>query len=337
MSEDELPENLVYVSDATPGITRRKRGRGFAYYTPEGRHIKNPKTLKRIKSLVIPPAWQEVWICRDEYGHIQATGRDARHRKQYRYHPDWEAFSNRHKYDHLLEFADLLPALRSKYRRDLKSAEWDRRKVLALAVALMDELSLRIGNPYYSKQNDSYGLTTLRRKHVDFGGGKAHLSFTGKKGVQRDLELEDKKLTKLLRECSELPGYELFRYHDGERQRTIDSSDFNEYINSVGKGGSYVTSKDFRTWNGTVTCVEYEAEAAAIVEANPRKKKETTLVQLVADYLGNTVSTCRKYYIHPKVLAYCVEHTNIEPTSKANGKYKEYTRDERIVLDILNA
>ncbi len=336
MTEEDLPEKLVYVSDSAPGIRRSKRGTGFSYYTPEGRHIKNPKTLKRIKSLVIPPAWQDVWICRNEFGHIQATGRDAMHRKQYRYHPEWQVFANRHKYDHILEFADLLPALRKKYVQDLKSKEWDRSKVLALAVALMDELSLRIGNPYYSKEYNSYGLTTLRRKHVDFTDSTAHFSYRGKKGVQRNLDLEDRKLVKLLRECSELPGYELFRYQEGDQMYAIDSSEFNTYINSVHKGGGYITSKDFRTWNGTVTCVECEGEAMAIIEANPRKKKETALVQLVAKYLGNTVATCRKYYIHPTVLQYCVEHDNIKPSAKANRKYKDYTSDERLVLEILN-
>lgn len=330
-----IPKGLIHVDDTQPGIKRRRWGRGFSYIDCEGKRISDQACLQRIRELRIPPAWEAVWICSLPHGHLQATGRDFKNRKQYLYHPEWTAYSQRTKFDHLLEFAGRLPEIRQRYEKDLRRKEWDQRKVLALAVALMDELYLRIGNEYYRSHNKTYGLTTLRRKHLDFEENKVYFHFQGKKQKQRNLELSNRKLTRLLQQCSELPGYELFRYEGEQGYHPIDSADFNAYLNEGLDENVYLTAKDFRTWGGCVLCVHYEPEARAICEANPRKKKETALIELVAKALGNTVSVCRKYYIHPKVLTYCTEHSNLQARKSTLKKFPEYDEDEQIVLEIL--
>lgn len=337
MTDSELPKNLKYVCDADPGIRRKRIGRGFIYLDSDGMRITDAEIIARIKSLVIPPAWNSVWICPCHNGYLQATGRDEKKRKQYKYHPEWNEFSNQTKYTRLLDFADQLPTLRRRYEKDLKGQTWDKNKVLALATALLDELLLRVGNAYYTRTNNTYGLTTLRRKHIDFEGKDARLHFIGKKGSQRSLNLTDKKLSKLLRDCSALPGYEIFRYREGDTYKSIDSADLNEYLNIHLNGSMHVTAKDFRTWGGTVLCVACEKRAQEICDENPRKKKDTTLIKLVADQLGNTVAVCRKYYIHPKVLQYCSANTGFSPSKRAVKKYSEYEPEEQMVLEILNS
>ncbi len=336
MTKIDLPKGLIYVCDEDPGLKRKKWGKGFTYIDSSGNRMADKEVLKRIKELAIPPAWQDVWICTSPKGYLQATGRDDKLRKQYKYHPEWEIYSNNTKFTHMIEFADQLPHLRKRYEADLQDAEWSRKKVLALATSLIDELLLRVGNDYYTKQNKTYGLTTLRRKHVVFENEGAHLVFTGKKGSERDLELKDDFLTELLKESSELPGYNLLKYRDKNGSHKVDSSDFNDYINEHLPEGIHISAKDFRTWGGTVLCVSKAEEAKAICEENPRKKLDTTLIRLVAEYLGNTVAVCKKYYIHPDVLEYCVEHEDLKPSKKSKVKYAEFDEDEQMVLQILN-
>ena len=336
MTAIDLPKGLVYYPDSKPGFTRKRRGRGFAYYDMNGDHIADKVELERIKGLVVPPAWQQVWICPRPNGYLQATGRDDKQRKQYIYHPEWSSYSNENKFTHLLEFAERLPALRKRYEKDLKADDWPRNKVLALATALIDELLLRVGNQYYSRENQTFGLTTLRRKHVRFEGNKARFNFIGKKGSQRMLELSDSFLINILEACADLPGYEIFRYKEDGTFHCIDAADFNEYINEDSPPDRHISAKDFRTWGGTVLCVAYEPEAQKICEENPRKKKETTLVSLVAERLGNTATVCRKYYIHPRVLEYCTENTGFTASSQSRKKYRSYEPEEQMVLEILN-
>ncbi len=336
MTDINLPKNLIWVCDTQPGITRKRKGKGFMYIDPSGKHLKDKELISRIKEMVIPPAWRDVWICTLPKGYLQATGRDEKNRKQYRYHPQWSAYSSKNKFSHIVDFADQLPALRRRYNADLADTKWTKRKVIGLATALMDELFLRVGNTYYSKKNETFGLTTLRRKHVQFKDGNAHLHFIGKKGGERDVDLEDSKLIKLLRSCSELPGYELFRYKEGGKYHSVDSADFNEYINEHLGDDVHVSAKDFRTWGGTVLCIHYAPQALAMCKENTRLKRETTLIRLVAQELGNTVSVCRKYYIHPKVIEYCADHEVFIPSKKSQQTYSEFETDEQMVLEILN-
>lgn len=336
MTQLDLPKGLIYVCDDDPGLTRKRRGRGFMYLDSTGKKLEDEAMVERIKKLAIPPAWKDVWICAKPNGYLQATGRDDKLRKQYRYHPDWEVYSNSTKFTHIIDFADQLPELRRRYEKDLKQPEWNQQKVLALATALMDELLLRVGNTYYSANNKTYGLTTLRRKHIDFEDGSAHFSYIGKKGSERELELSDEFLTQLLKECAELPGYNIFRYKDESGLHNIDASELNEYINQHLSEGMHISAKDFRTWGGTVLCISKAAEAHQICEENPRKKIETTLIRLVSKELGNSVAICRKYYVHPDILEYCVNNKNFTPSAKSKKRYAEFDPDEQMVLEILN-
>lgn len=332
----DLPKGLVYVCDNDPGLLRKRRGRGFVYLDSSGTKLTDEEIINRIKTLAIPPAWKDVWICIKPNGYLQATGRDDKLRKQYRYHPEWEAYSNTTKFSHIVDFADQLPELRRRYEKDLKDQEWSRNKVLALATALIDELLLRVGNAYYSRTNNTYGLTTLRRKHIKFKKSGVHISYTGKKGSERELELADDFLVPLLKECSEIPGYNLFRYKDDDGLHDIGASDFNDYINIHLEGDKRISAKDFRTWGGTVLCVTNAARAHEICAENERKKIDTTLVRLVSQSLGNSVAICRKYYVHPDVLDYCVNHKTFEPSKKSRKRYAEFEPDEQMVLEILN-
>ena len=336
MTEIDLPKGLIYVCDEDPGLKRKKWGRGFTYIDSSGNRMADKEVLKRIKELAIPPAWQDVWICASPHGYLQATGRDDKNRKQYKYHPEWEIYSNNSKFAHILEFADQLPQLRRRYEADLKDPEWSRKKVLALVTSLADELLLRVGSDYYTEKNNTYGLTTLRRKHINFGEDGAHFEFIGKKGSERELDLKDDFLINLLKECSELPGYNLFRYKDKGGMQNIDSADFNEYINEHLSENMHISAKDFRTWGGTVLCVLNAGQAREICEASPRKKLETTLIRLVSEYLGNTVAVCKKYYIHPDVLQYCIENEDLTPSKKSKSLYSEFDPEEQMALQILN-
>jgi DNA topoisomerase-1 len=290
------PGGLRYSRDGEKGYRRERAGRGFAYLDGEGRRVEDDATRSRIRSLAIPPAWTDVWICADERGHLQATGRDARGRKQYRYHPRWRELRDADKFDHLVEFARALPRIRREVRADISAPGLARRKVLALVVALLERTCIRMGNERYAEENDSFGLTTMRNRHVKVEGARIEFQFRGKSGKFHRIALDDPKLARIVRRIRELPGQELFQYLDpaGEVQ-SIGSSDVNEYLKEI--AGAAVSTKDFRTWAGSVyvasllrrrSHVGITHVAAAVREASRQ--------------LGNTPAICRKSYVHPRVL-----------------------------------
>jgi len=289
---------LRYVSDETiPGITRHGRAGQFRYRKPDGKPIKDKATLKRIRSLVIPPAWRDVWIAPFANAHLMATGRDARGRKQYRYHADFAAVRDADKYAHLTEFAASLPALRRRLKRDLRRPGLPREKVLATVVALLQDTLIRIGNEDYARTNNSFGLTTLRNRHVRVKGPELRFLFRGKSGKQWTLSLRDRRVAHVIRSCQELPGQHLFEYRNGDGTvHAVTSSDVNAYLREI--TGADISAKDFRTWAGTVKAAV--AFQAAAVEA---PKKTRAIIAAVAEELGNTIAVCRKCYIHPRILA----------------------------------
>ena len=296
-----IPRELTYLSDEVPGFTRVRRGRGFSYCDEHGKKLTDKETLQRIKALGIPPAWEDVWIAKDPYGHLQCTGYDPKQRKQYIYHMLWSAYRSEAKFRKLVEFGLALPHIRRQTSQHLQAEGWPRVKVLALVIQMLDEYHIRIGNEYYRQQNETFGLTTLRRKHFDFEQGVGRLEYKAKSGKYRKINIKNGQLAKLVKQSSELRGYELFKYRgeDGKFHH-IDSHDVNEYLKDISE--EEFSCKDFRTWGGTTLAVEKYPTALAMVEENPRLKLETAIIKLVAKELGNTISICRKYYIHPKVL-----------------------------------
>jgi len=325
---------LVYVTDQDPGFSRIKRDKGFIYVDEKKLELSQKKIISRIEKLVIPPIWKEVWICKKENGHLQSTGRDLRNRKQYIYHPEWAALNQQHKFDRIRQFGLALPKLRNQIEEDLSIKKWSKKKVLALILHLLDEYFLRIGNKYYTDNNETYGLTTLRRKHIDDSSKLIKLEYEAKSNKIRKINIDNKRLAKLVREISELPGYEIFRYKDEDGNwQNIDSADVNEYINHITKED--FTAKDFRTWGGTKLTIENYEKAKEMIAENPRLKFETTLVKLVAKRLGNTVSTARSYYIHPDVLALATQHKLPNKIPKVYQSLALET-SEKIVLTMLH-
>lgn len=292
---------LIYVSDDAPGIGRRRAGKGFVYREPNGDAVRDTATLQRIRALAIPPAYTEVWICRSARGHLQATGRDARRRKQYRYHAQWNATRGDGKFDRIVAFGKALPKLRRALRRDLALPGWPREKVLALVVAVMADTLVRVGNEGYARDNKSFGLTTLRNRHAEFvGGGRARLRFKGKGGQDNDIALDDKRLVKLVRGVQQLPGQALFQYRDDDGSvQPVDSGQINDYLRAA--MGESFTAKDFRTWGGTLAAFQRLATTQLPKQASERNLKElqNEVVKSVADALGNTPAVCRKAYIDP--------------------------------------
>ncbi|CTP92619.1 DNA topoisomerase [Xanthomonas translucens pv. poae] len=294
---------LVYVSDEEPGIARRRAGTGFGYRLPDGSAVRDAQTLQRIRQLAIPPAYTEVWICTKPNGHVQATGRDARRRKQYRYHADWAQLRGDGKFERIIAFGQALPRLRRRLRRDLALPGYPRDKVLAMVVALMAETLVRVGNAEYARSNRSYGLTTLRNRHLAFvKGGRARLKFRGKGGQEHDIEVDDAHLVKLIRGCQQLPGQALFQYRDDDGQlQPVDSGEVNDYLREA--MGESFTAKDFRTWGGTRAALQ---RLAQLPLPEPSSERALTLAQNAvireaADALGNTPAVCRKAYIDPCV------------------------------------
>jgi DNA topoisomerase IB len=294
---------LIYVSDTEPGIARRRAGKGFGYRMPDGSPVRDAPTLQRIRQLAIPPAYTEVWICTKANGHLQATGRDARRRKQYRYHADWAQVRGDGKFERIMAFGQALPRLRRRLRRDLALPGYPRDKVLAMVVALMAETLVRVGNAEYARSNRSYGLTTLRNRHLEFvKGGRARLKFRGKGGQDHDIEVDDAHLVKLIRGCQQLPGQALFQYRDDAGQlQPVDSGEVNDYLREA--MGESFTAKDFRTWGGTRAALQ---RLAQLPLPEPSSERALTLAQNavireVADALGNTPAVCRKAYIDPCV------------------------------------
>jgi DNA topoisomerase-1 len=291
---------LRYTSDRRPGIRRLKNGSGFKYVDASGKVVRAAAELHRIRSLVIPPAWTDVWISSDGRGHLQATGHDARGRKQYRYHPKWREVRDQTKYDRMIGFAQALPAIRRRAAADLKRNGLPRARVVAAIVQLLEKTLIRVGNDEYAKQNRSFGLTTLRDGHVVVKGDTVRFSFRGKSGVEHDVDLSDRRLARIVRKCRDLPGYDLFQYIDenGERQ-TIGSEDVNAYLQEV--TGEDYTSKDFRTWAGTVLAAQMLKAFEAATSDTQAKKNIVQAVESVAKRLGNTKAVCRKCYIHPAI------------------------------------
>lgn len=330
---------LRYVTDTLPGIRRVRRGRGFRYLDVSGRPIREEKEIRRIRSLVIPPAWTNVWICPNPQGHLQATGRDARGRKQYRYHPAWRKVRDETKYDRILTFAEALPIIRRRCTEDLRLPGLPLEKVLATVVQLLEKTLIRVGNEEYARQNASYGLTTLRDRHVDVSGATVRFEFRGKSGIQHAVDLRDRRLASIVKRCRDLPGQELFQYigGDGTRQ-TIDSADVNAYVKAI--TGQDFTSKDFRTWSGTVLAACALRDAAPFDSQTQAKRNVVLAVESVAKRLGNTRAVCRKCYIHPAVLdAYFNGVTLDAPPARSSGrvalKHPGLEADEVAVLMLL--
>ncbi len=327
---------LRYISDEIAGYRRKKHGRGYIYYNPQGEKIGKEELEERLNELRIPPMWDEVWISPFKNGHLQVTGYDEKGRKQYLYHEEWIAFRNANKYHKLLEFAKKLPLIRERIYKDLKQPDWKKEKVLALVIFVLDEYFIRIGNQAYLNENETYGLTTLRRKHLTIEGKEAVLSYKAKSGKEREINIEHKQLVKLIKECSELPGYELFCYQESGRSNPVDSEDVNDYLKEI--AGEEFSSKDFRTWGGTVTAVEEFENAVNDVEENPKRNLLTALVERVAARLGNTPAVCREYYIHPAVLEAAEDGSlkQIISRSRARQTHKSgLTKYEKISLKLL--
>jgi DNA topoisomerase-1 len=290
---------LRYVTDDRPGITRRRRGKGFQYIAPGGGRVAQ-KQIERIKRLAIPPAWTDVWICPDPNGHLQATGRDARKRKQYRYHPDWRATRDKTKYDRMVAFGEALPKIRRRVSRDLRRRKLDQRRVVAAVVHLLDTTNIRVGNEHYARENNSFGLTTMRDRHVDVHGSKVEFSFRGKGGKWQQVELSDPRVARVVRRCEGLPGQQLFQYLDEEGDVVdVNSEDVNDYLREI--TGDEFTAKDFRTWSGTVVAAWALEELGEHTSDREARRQIVDAVKSVAEELGNTPAVARRSYVHPYV------------------------------------
>jgi DNA topoisomerase I len=299
--ESAQAAGLQYVSDDRPGIHRQRRGKKFIYIGTDGEQIRDSEEIQRINSLAIPPAYRDVWICPLPNGHLQATGRDARGRKQYRYHPLWRTVRDQTKFARMLIFSRALPAIRKQIEQDLSRPDLPKEKVLAAIVRLMELTRIRVGNEEYARTNQSYGLTTLQQEHVDVSRSKIHFCFRGKSGVEHDIELTDKKLAKIVKRCQDLPGQDLFQYIDEQNQsQTLSSTDVNDYLKQI--TSEDFTAKDFRTWAGTVLAASQLVEIGEFTSETAAKKNITQAIKAVAAYLGNRPATCRKYYVHPAIL-----------------------------------
>lgn len=300
-AESAKAAGLRYVSDAKPGIQRKRWRTGFRYITIDGAPLRDTETLGRIKSLVIPPAWSDVWICPIPNGHLQATGRDARGRKQSRYHPRWRQVRDENKYERMSIFATVLPRIRDRIDHDMALPGLPRNKVLATVVRLMETTFIRVGNEEYARENKSFGLTTMRNRHVDVHGSTLTFTFQGKSHVHHTIDLHDRRLAKIVKRCQDIPGYELFQYLDSDgTHHSIDSSDVNEYLHEITQ--EHVTAKDFRTWAGTVLACMMLQEFEPFESDTQAKKNVLRAIETVAARLGNTPSVCRKCYVHPAVL-----------------------------------
>ena len=292
---------LRYVSDRMPGIRRKKVGKAFTYITCDGTILRDSEALARIKSLAIPPAWRNVWICPIPNGHIQATARDAKGRKQYRYHSRWRMFRDETKYDRLIAFGQVLPSIRRRTEKDLARVGLPREKILATVVRLLETTLIRVGNEEYARNNDTFGLTTMRDHHVDVSGSSLRFEFRGKSGVQHAVDLRDRQLARIVKRTQDLPGEELFQYLDENGEcHSIGSSDVNEYLREI--GGQDFTAKDFRTWAGTVLAAKALQEFEAWDSKAQAKRNIVRAIESVAKRLGNTKMVCKKCYIHPAVL-----------------------------------
>lgn len=325
---------LRYLIPTGQGISRRRAGSGFAYIGPDGKPVEDEATLKRIRSLVIPPAWTSVWISPSANTHIQAVGRDARGRKQYRYHPKYREVRDLVKFDRMRAFGRVLTRIRRVVGRDLARKGLPKRKVLAAVVKLLETTYIRIGNEEYAEENGSFGLTTLRNQHVQILGGMLKFKFRGKSGQHHEIVLEDPRLARIIRRCKEIPGSALFEYLDDDGQpQSIESGDVNEYLREI--SGAEFTAKDFRTWGGTCLAASFLLEKCASQEGDPQTKSVIVdVIKEVASKLGNKPATCKKYYIHPAVMDCYLAGTLREFAEKFRDSRSNYAY-ERIVLALL--
>ena len=332
--ESAAEAGLHYVDDNRPGLRRKRAGAGFSYFDAAGTRIKDPRTLLRIKHLVIPPAWTDVWICADPRGHLQATGRDARGRKVYLYHPRWREVRDAAKYERLAAFAEALPSIRERVDFDLRRHGMPREKVLATVVKLLEETSIRVGNEEYRRENGSVGLTTMQADQAEVAGARVRFVFTGKHGKEHDIALTDRRLARIVKQIQELPGQELFQYLDEEGEHhAIGSSDVNEYIKSI-RGGDF-TAKDFRTWNGTVLAMRFLRVCERPSSATAGKRQVSSAIKEVARELGNTPAVARRAYVHPIVVnAYLEGYLQPEAEPKPDAGL---TEEERCVLNLLES
>ena len=330
---------LVYVSDEKAGITRKQSGKAFAYFAPSGKRITDEKAVERLNKLAVPPAYTDVWICPKPNGHIQATGRDAKGRKQYRYHPKFREVRDSAKYEHMFAFARALPGIRKTVKSHMAREGLTREKVLATVVALLEQTLIRVGNDDYAKDNKSYGLSTLKNRHVEIDGSALKFRFKGKSGKEWNLKLRDRRIARIVRQCQELPGQELFQYvdDDGER-RDVTSSDVNDYLREI--TGEDITAKDFRTWSGTVLAAMALAEFEAFDSDAMAKKNVKAAIENVASRLGNTPTICRKCYVHPEVVhAYMQGEMLLEVKRKVETELRQglakLSPEEAAVLSLL--
>jgi DNA topoisomerase-1 len=330
---------LSHSRDDRPGIKRIRRGTSFRFLSPDGRPVRDERVLKRIHSLVIPPAWTDVWICPSANGHLQATGRDARGRKQYRYHERWREVRDETKYNKLIEFGRALPRIRARVKRDMKVPGLPRAKVLATIVRLLEVTLIRVGNEEYVRQNGSFGLTTMRDRHAKIQADELCFEFKGKSGVRHSIGVRDRRLAQIVKQCRDLPGQELFQYvDDNGQQRTIESADVNAYLREV-TGADY-TAKDFRTWAGTVLAAQSLQEYQRATSERQAQQNIVRAIESVAERLGNTRSVCRKCYVHPAVVdAYLdgslLETLNRRVTSELRQSLHKLRPEEAAVLVFL--
>jgi DNA topoisomerase-1 len=329
MDDPVLPEphisakeaSLVYVSDTGPGIRRQRAGRGFRYVLPGGERLEDFDELARVRKLAIPPAWTDVWISPDPDGHIQATGRDARGRKQYRYHPRWAEVRDQAKYGSLIAFANALPSIRTQIDHDLRRHGLPRERIVASIVWLLDKTMIRVGNDSYARENKSFGLTTLRQKHAELNGSELRLNFKGKSGKEWRLELRDRRVVRVIRSAQELPGQQLFQYQDSDGNRhLVHSDDVNRYIRDA--SGADFSSKHFRTWGGTIAAAGLLARQALPDSKAAAKRHLNEVVDRVAQMLGNTRSVCRKCYIHPQAIESWLDGRLVEEIKQARRRMR---------------
>jgi DNA topoisomerase I len=325
---------LRYVNDGRMAGIRRLGHTRVRYVDPDGRAVTNADVLRRIKSLAVPPAWTHVWICPHPLGHVQATGRDARGRKQYRYHPQWREARDEVKYGRLLEFAAALPALRARVAADLQRTGLPRERVLATVVSLLEKTLIRVGNEEYARANRSYGLTTLRNGHAKVSAGTIRFEFRGKSGINHSVGVQDARLARIVKACRDLPGYELFQYLDENGERcAVGSADVNDYLRQV--CGEAFTAKDFRTWAGTVLVARALADAAPADSVADGKRTIVRAIEVAAQRLGNTVAVCRKSYVHPTVVEGFLEGDVIGPRRPSSARARRLSGDEAAVARLI--
>lgn len=322
---------LHYVTDLSPGIRRRRAGRGFVFIDPNGKLIRDRRVLARIRSLVIPPAWTEVWICPSARGHLQVVGRDARGRKQYLYHPEYRRIRDETKYHRMVSFGKALPRIRSRVARDLRHRGLPKAKVLAVVVRLLEDTRIRIGNDEYAKKNHSFGLTTLRVRHLHIDSKTLRFHFRGKSGQEHQIEIEDHQVARVVKLCHDLPGYELFQYVNGNGEPArIGSEDVNEYLREITQQD--FTAKDFRTWTGSALAVLALEEIGPAEKKTVVKKNLSAAIKSVSQKLGNRPPACRKYYVHPAVLEAYQEGNLLQALARARSSARDSLYPEELAL-----